>query len=206
MLGYYNYTIWLTCLGMASAVTGITFSLEGEPTIAVAYLMLAGFCDCVDGIVARTKKDRTAEERHFGIQLDSLCDIVSFGVFPAVLCYSLGVRGMIGTGILIFYCFCAVIRLAWFNMLEECRGAEKDKKRYYHGLPVTFMSAILPLVYFLRLWTSGTVFVTALGAMLFITGIFYIIDFPLPKTHPAVAGGLMLIDIIALLICVSAGI
>ena len=77
MLGFYNYTIWLTCLGMAWGLAGIVCALEGLPTCAVACLMLAGFCDSVDGMVARTKKDRTREERYFGTQLDSLCDVVS---------------------------------------------------------------------------------------------------------------------------------
>ncbi len=206
MLGYYNYTIWLTCLGMASAIAGISFSLEGKPTCAVACLMFAGFCDSVDGMVARTKKDRTVEEQHFGIQLDSLCDIVSFGLFPSVLCYTLGVQGIAGNLVLIFYCGCGIIRLAWFNMLEECRTEEKDSKRYYHGLPITFMSAILPLVYLLRIWLPDQAFVPALYGMLIVTALLYILDFPMPRTKPVVAAGLMLTDIIALLICVSAGI
>lgn len=206
MVGYYNYTIWMTCLGMASALMGIIFSLEGQPTCAVACLMFAGFCDSVDGMIARTKKDRTLEERSFGIQLDSLCDIVNFGVFPAVLCYTLGVRGIVGKIVLVLYCGCGIIRLAWFNMLEECRTGEKDEKRYYHGLPITFMSAILPLVYLLRVWLTDSAFATALCVMMFVAACLFILDFPMPRTKPIVGGSLMLIDIIALLICVFAGI
>lgn len=206
MVGYYNYTIWMTCLGMASALMGIIFSLEGQPTCAVACLMFAGFCDSVDGMIARTKKDRTLEERSFGIQLDSLCDIVNFGVFPAVLCYTLGVRGIVGKIVLVLYCGCGIIRLAWFNMLEECRTGEKDEKRYYHGLPITFMSAILPLVYLLRVWLTDSAFATALCVMMFAAACLFILDFPMPRTKPIVGAGLMLIDILALLICVFAGI
>lgn len=206
MVGYYNYTIWMTCLGMASALMGIIFSLEGQPTCAVACLMFAGFCDSVDGMIARTKKDRTLEERSFGIQLDSLCDVVNFGVFPAVLCYTLGVRGIVGKIVLVLYCGCGIIRLAWFNMLEECRTGEKDEKRYYHGLPITFMSAILPLVYLLRVWLTDSAFATALCVMMFVAACLFILDFPMPRTKPIVGAGLMLIDILALLICVFAGI
>lgn len=206
MLGFYNYTIWLTCLGMASGILGIILSIEGMSTGAVACLMIAGFCDSVDGMIARTKKDRTDEERHFGIQLDSLCDIVSFGVFPAVLCYTIGVNGITGIVVLIFYCGCGIIRLAWFNMLEECRGGEKDEKRYYHGLPVTFISAILPLVYLFRVWVSDPVFHTVLYGMLLVTAVVYILDFPVPRTKPLIGAMLMMTDIIALLICVFAGV
>ena len=57
--------------------------------------MFSGFCDMFDGIVARTKKDRTDEEKRFGIQLDSLSDIVCFGVLPFVIGVCSGARGVV---------------------------------------------------------------------------------------------------------------
>ncbi|HIU18663.1 MAG TPA: CDP-alcohol phosphatidyltransferase family protein [Candidatus Limiplasma stercoravium] len=206
MLGFFDYTMWLTCAGMACAVVGISLAVDGQPTWAVACLMLAGFCDSVDGMVARTKKDRTAEERYFGAQLDSLCDIVSFGVLPAVLCYTLGVRGVVGNLVLAFYCVCGVIRLAWFNMLEACRTPENNPKRHYHGLPITFISAILPLVYLLRVWMPDAPFALALYGMLLVIAGLYILDFPVPRTKPVVGASLMLIDIAALMVCLMSGV
>ena len=64
------------------------------------------------------KKDRTDDEKLFGIQLDSLCDVVAFGAFPAVICYCMGVRGSLGMLAIGFYCVCGVIRLAYFNVVE----------------------------------------------------------------------------------------
>ena len=72
-----------------------------------------------DGKVARTKKDRTEVEKRFGIQIDSLADIVCFGVSPAILCYRMGMRGLTGVAILLFYVLAGLIRLAWFNVSEE---------------------------------------------------------------------------------------
>lgn len=85
MIGYYNYTVWLTFIGMLSSVTGMGLAIQGKIIPAVICLMFSGFCDMFDGIVARTKKDRTDEEKRFGIQLDSLSDIVCFGVLPFVI-------------------------------------------------------------------------------------------------------------------------
>ena len=75
-----------------------------------------------DGKVARSKKDRTDDEKAFGIQIDSLCDVVCFGIFPAMICYLLGVRGPIGLLLIAFYCINSVIRLAYFNVMEAKTG------------------------------------------------------------------------------------
>mgnify|MGYP007032777772 FL=1 len=56
-----------------------------------------------DGKIARTKKNRTEDEKQFGIQIDSLCDVVCFGVFPIVLCYELGMRRIYSMAILVLY-------------------------------------------------------------------------------------------------------
>ena len=58
MIGYYNYTVWLTFVGMLSSVVGMGFAVQGKIIAAVICLMFSGFCDMFDGIVARTKKDR----------------------------------------------------------------------------------------------------------------------------------------------------
>lgn len=201
MVGFYNYTVWPTYAGMASSVIGITLAAEGKATLAVACLMLSGLLDSIDGMVARTKKDRTDREKRFGIQIDSLCDMVCFGVFPAFLSYTLGVDGLFGKLVLAFYCGCGVIRLAYFNVLEEEQFGAARKKRCYHGMPITFMSAIFPLAYLMQVWLSADVFAAALHAVLIGTGLLYIIDFPFPRPRAAVAVFLMLLDNIALGLC-----
>ena len=85
MIGVYDYTVLLTYLGFASGVFGIIEAFNGRIFPAIICLMFSGLCDMFDGKVARTKKKRTVEERHFGIQLDSLSDLVCFGVLPAVI-------------------------------------------------------------------------------------------------------------------------
>ena len=72
MIGFYDYTVWVTYIGTAFSVIGITLAVEGHATWAVAFLMISGFCDSIDGMIARTKKERTKQEISFGIQIDSL--------------------------------------------------------------------------------------------------------------------------------------
>ena len=91
-IGVYDYTVILTYLSLISAVFGMTQAIHGDYKTAVFCLALSGICDAFDGRVARTKKNRTEDEKAFGIQLDSLCDVICFGVFPAMICYLLGVR------------------------------------------------------------------------------------------------------------------
>ena len=80
-LGIYDYTVILTYISLGISVFGITRALEGDFKVAIFCLALSGLCDMFDGKIARTKKNRTDDEKNFGIQIDSLCDVVCFGIF-----------------------------------------------------------------------------------------------------------------------------
>ena len=146
MIDYYNYTVILTYLSLASAVSGMLFTVNGHFRIALVCLAFSGLCDMFDGKVARAKKDRTEEEKRFGIQIDSLCDVVSFGIFPALWSYCMGMKSALGIGILILYTTGGVIRLGYFNVMEEKRQQKtKEARTSYSGLPITSIAIILPL-------------------------------------------------------------
>lgn len=146
VIGYYNYTVILTYLSLASAVSGMLFTVNGHFWIALVCLAFSGLCDMFDGKVARAKKDRTEEEKRFGIQIDSLCDVVSFGIFPALWSYCMGMKSALGIGILILYTTGGVIRLGYFNVMEEKRQQKTEEARTsYSGLPITSIAIILPL-------------------------------------------------------------
>ena len=91
MLGIYDYTVVLTYVSLMVSIGGMMLSVNGHLNLAVLCLAISGLCDMFDGKIARTKKDRTEEEKCFGIQIDSLCDIVCFGVGPAIICYCIGI-------------------------------------------------------------------------------------------------------------------
>ena len=181
-IGVFDYTVILTFLSLVSSVFGMTQAIHGDYKMAVFCLAFSGVCDAFDGRVARSKKDRTDDEKAYGIQLDSLCDVICFGVFPALICYLLGVRGVLGLAIVFFYCICAVIRLAFFNVQEGKRQqTEGGCNKVYRGLPVTSISMLLPLTFWLQFLLPDLVFLVLLHILLLVVGFLFILDFPLPK-------------------------
>lgn len=196
MIGFYSYTVVLTYLGLASAAMGMILTFQGFAKYALFCLAFSGLCDMFDGKVARMKKNRTEDEKRFGIQIDSLCDVVCFGAFPMILCYSIGMRGPAGISILVFYLIAGVIRLAFFNVMEEKRQDETDEARkYYQGLPITSIAIILPLFCTLRP-LLGHRFLSELHICILTVGLLFIINFPLRKP-----GWKMLTLLVAIVSC-----
>ena len=68
-IGYYNYTVVLTYLGMVSACIAIFLAIEGNPFLSIWFMLFSGLCDMFDGTVASTKKDRDEDQKKFGIQI-----------------------------------------------------------------------------------------------------------------------------------------
>ena len=158
MLGVYNYTVILTYVGMLSGFSGILFAFERDLKGALICLLICGICDMFDGKVASTKKDRTRSERCFGIQIDSLSDLICFGVLPAVIVYSVGRPGVLRAAVCGVYVLAALIRLAWFNVDEEARqDFDTGRRKVYLGLPVTSAAAIFPLAIGLCLFKGWAV-------------------------------------------------
>ncbi len=146
-IGFYDYTVVLTYLGLTSAVFGMYEAMNGRFKIAVMCLLICGLCDMFDGTIARTRKNRTRDEKRFGVQIDSLCDVVCFSVFPAVIGLTLCPDNAITLLCSAFFVLAGVIRLAYFNVQEQFREENRDGRReYYSGVPVTTSALIMPLI------------------------------------------------------------
>ena len=197
-IGFYDYTVILTYLSLISALCGITQAASGHFNAAVICLGICGVCDSFDGRIARSKKNRTEDEKSFGVQIDSLCDLVCFGVFPAVFCYCLGLKSILGIAIISFFCICAVIRLAYYNVLDEKKkyGTYTDTAAF-HGLPVTMSSILIALTYCLTFVLPENVFMIILHVVPVLIGFLNILDFRIEK-KPSLKG------LIALIVIVSA--
>ena len=182
LIGFYDYTVILTYMSLISGIIGIASAWEDKPGLAIACLAFSGICDIFDGVVARSKKSRTADEKNFGIQLDSLCDVICFGVLPAVFLYFRGVCTIGGIVILIFYVLCAVIRLAFFNVLETKRQMHEDGcAKGYRGLPVTTAAIIFPLFYLVGSLLPDNVMTVIYHILPALAGVLFILDFHIPK-------------------------
>lgn len=150
MIGIYDYTVVLTYLSVCSAITGIVVAFNGRPFLAILCLMTSGTLDMFDGKVARTKK-RDEKAISFGIQIDSLADIIAFGILPIAIGYAVGLDKP--RHLIIFFIFVlgALIRLAYFNVNEETKTKnKKGRTLLFTGLPTSSVALILPLIYSLK--------------------------------------------------------
>lgn len=183
MIGFYDYTVVVTYISLISSIMGMFFAIDGKLPLAVFCLAFSGLCDVFDGKIARTKKNRTDDEKAFGIQIDSLCDIVCFGIFPIILGYQLGMCKIYSLMILAFYGVAGVIRLAYFNVMEEKRQSEtSENRRYYQGLPITSMSVIMPLLFMVSVFFPGfRYFLVCLHIAMLLVGFLFILNFRFRK-------------------------
>lgn len=206
MIGFYNYTVILTYLSLCSGAVGIVLALTNHPTIAMYCLMLSGLCDGFDGTIARTRKQSTQEERNFGVQLDSLCDMVCFGVLPVCIGFvTMKQCGgdhsktfMIFVPVMCMYLLASLIRLAYFNVLTETAPPKEGERRSFVGMPVTSISLIFPLIYMLRyiIGDFSKAMIPIIAVFFVVVSILYVIKIKIPK--PTVKQILVMIVIGAL--------
>lgn len=202
MLGVYDYTVILTYISFVSAVMGIFCASSMHLRWAIFFLALSGLCDMFDGTVARTKKNRTEDEKNFGIQIDSLCDMVCFGALPIVICYKLGMDRFYSMAILALYGLAGMIRLAHFNVMEAKRQNQtEDVRKHYQGLPITSIAIALPVLFVVSpLFPNHTIFMVSLHILVAVIGFLFILDFKLRK--PSVKQVLLLVALVAAAVCV----
>ena len=136
----------LTLGGVCLGISSIKFSIDGNFSLAVIFILVAAILDALDGRIARLIKG-TSE---FGKELDSLTDFVSFGIAPAFVLYfwELYKYGKIGWAITLMFSICCVIRLARFN-LTKIDSSELWKQNYFEGIPspIGALLILMPLIY-----------------------------------------------------------
>lgn len=202
MIGFYDYTVILTYISFISAVAGIFCASTMNLRWAIFFLAFSGLCDMFDGKIARTKKNRTEDEKSFGIQIDSLCDIVCFGVLPIIICFKLGMDRIWSMAILALYGLAGLIRLGYFNVVEAKRQAEEGgARKYYQGLPITSMAIALPILFVVSpLFPSHMAFVVALHIVVALVGFLFILNFQLRK--PSVREVFLIVAVVAVAVTV----
>ena len=130
------FTLSNAACGTASMFICLHYLAEGslKATLWPAFILLplALICDALDGYVAR----KTKRASSLGADLDSLADIVSFGVAPAVLGFTLGLRGGFDILILIYFVVCGISRLARFNVTADDMSDESGKVSHFEGTPI----------------------------------------------------------------------
>jgi CDP-diacylglycerol---serine O-phosphatidyltransferase len=148
MIREFHLADWFT-LGNAVCGTGALFStmtyLESSDLVhiyfACALVLAALVFDVLDGRIARWRQQSSA----LGRELDSLADVISFGVAPAIIAYGCGMQGLFDRIILVYFVACGVSRLARYNVTAEALSSGTGKVKYFEGTPIP-TSIILVLI------------------------------------------------------------
>ncbi len=171
----------LTLLGLCSGITAIRFALEQDWPAAVAAIVCAMLFDMLDGRAARF----LGADTPFGAQLDSLADLVSFGVAPGVLIYmwSLERMGNAGWIAALIFCACSAIRLARFNVQSVRDEGSSPANPYFTGLPTPAAAGLLLLPVLLSFQTGSQLFRDPMisGAMIAISASLMVSRLPTPS-------------------------
>ena len=158
------------------AFVKMAFSQVSYLRYSLVFLVLAGICDMFDGKIARMCK-RTEDEKNFGIQIDSLADVVSFVFLPVVIMCSLGMTSVLDILVYCLFVICGISRLAYFNMIADSDVPVK----YYSGLPVTSTAIIYPILGLFHGVVSEGVFFKIYICATALTAILFVLKIRVPK-------------------------
>lgn len=206
MVGFYNYTVIATYIGFSSGLLGLYFASQGQALCAIYCLLVSGFFDLIDGRIAR-RRARSVDEKRFGVQIDSLSDLVCFGVLPGMIGLSLvGPDHWLCLLVIIGYTLAGLIRLAYFNVMAAAQEESSSRGQMpFRGLPITSAGLIFPLLYCLRgplPQSFPTIYILAL----LLTGYAFLAPFTMKK--PGLAAQLLMMAVglgtVIFLICAGA--
>lgn len=157
MIREFQLADWFT---LANAVCGtgaifsmLTFLQKGDVKhvyFAGGLVFAAMIFDVLDGRVARWRQKHSV----LGRELDSLADIISFGVAPAVIAYGCGMQGLYDRVVLTFFVACGVSRLARYNVTAEALAGAEGKVKYFEGTPIP-TSLLLVLLLCVAAWNGA---------------------------------------------------
>lgn len=196
MIGYYNKSVIATYIGLSVAILGIAMAMSGRIQAAFLCLMVCGLCDMIDGPIAR-RCVRGEDEKSFGIQIDSLADLICFGALPATICLATDGGRWYAIIISAFYVLAAVIRLGYFNVQEINRvRSDPGRRKAYDGLPVTSAALLVPAFAAVDALVSAS-FGGFYAAPLAVIAVLFISPFRIPKLHK---GGMIACGIVGAMI------
>ncbi len=139
------FTLGNAACGVAGVLMAMRFLASRDPgdlLLAGAFAPAAFAFDVLDGRIARWRQTASA----LGRELDSLADVISFGVAPASLAFAAGMNGGWDALVLVYFVCCGVSRLARYNVTAETLAAGSDKVKYFEGTPIPTSVALTALL------------------------------------------------------------
>lgn len=164
----------ITILGVVCAITGMLLCFIGKAGFAAVLLSVSGICDGFDGYFAK-KVRKPHQSSEYGVELDSLADIVCAGVFPVVLSMSLGFTKWYNLIAYVLFIMCGITRLAYYNV-------NSSSKDYFNGVPITVSAFLIPIIYLIfRNATSRIYLMIALMCSFLALSILYVTNVKIKK-------------------------
>lgn len=164
-----------TLLGLLSAFLGIYFAIQGNFHFAVIGGLWAVLFDWLDGLIASNMKGRSSDDRAFGAQLDSLIDIVSFGVLPAIILLSYTDYNLWPIPVGLSLIAACAIRLSYFNVYGLTGG------KTYTGLAVDYNGLIVSFAFLFESFFDKASFSVGLVILLSVVMILNLSSIQIPK-------------------------
>lgn len=196
IIGFYRSCDFVTMMSTISAIVGMILAFNHQITAAVSCLILSGICDAFDGVLAR-RRENTKDETTYGEEMDSLSDVIAFGVLPVVIMLCDGLNEIWCYPFFVLYVLCGLIRLAYFNMLAQKNDTDKST---FIGIPITSITIVYPVFYIIfkiifKSWISNYIML----GMLFITGILYVVRIKVKKPDSIAKAVLTVLGIVVII-------
>lgn len=168
------FTIANGFCGVAALFQAMGFLAGGERwrvDVAAGLIVLALLFDVLDGRIARWRHHASP----MGRELDSLADVISFGVAPAGIAYAAGLRSALDQIVLLYFVGCGVSRLARYNVTAESLATETGTVRYFEGTPIP--TSVVPLGLLLLAFHRGTLYPVTIGGLeLHLVGLLFLLS------------------------------
>lgn len=165
----------ITATGLVLSVIGIHFAMVGRPALGVAIVLWSLLADHLDGVVAARTKDRAPLTGKVGKSLDSLADLVSAGVFPAVVVLQVGSASwqslVCGAALVL----ASALRLSYFNAFGLSNGR-------FVGVPTTYAMPVLAVLFLLRPLVPAVAFADLLCVTLLVLAVLHVTPISVPRT------------------------
>lgn len=194
LIGCFNKSVILTYIGVGCVVLGTFGILNDNWKIGMICMVISGICDMLDGTVARMCT-RTDIQKRFGMELDSLADVVSFGYYPILVFVRYCGLNYLTLLISMVYLISGINRLCWFNISEE--------KGIFRGIPITSGVLGVVTVYVIGLMTSKEIAEKLMYIAMVFMGVFFSVNIKIPKPGKrayTIFGGLAILYIGVILI------
>lgn len=177
ILGAYDLACLITLFGLVAAIGACVLSVEGLIELALVSWIMAGLADLFDGPLAR-RQQRSAYQKEFGVQLDTVVDVVAFVVTPLVIALGFGLRSPTALLLMLIFVVCGAVRLAHFNTMS---AQGKDLATHHRGLPVTYTALVFPILFIAKDFWPWSAFQVLLEAAFGLLAVLFVIDVPIRK-------------------------